>query len=333
MKERIVWLPLTEIEPDPLLDRYSTASAGAGSSGAVDSVVAVLAGKTEEDDRLRESLREVGMREPLLVRRDGNRWVLVDGYRRYYQLRYLDERNDMGPHLDASAVACLDVSDISVPSARLRIESNERRQDLPPCLQAAKFRFLMQNHGRTIAQIARMFALSAPSISNYLILLKCISEVQKAIDRGDLPMSAGKVFGILNEEGQHRLWKKVSGARGVTRRRLWDLAERLPDKFFLQPKHKRMERSASIRRAKRGQVQERGKTRSYLQGDLSSLMEEVEYKERILTETRGKLLSLVRWWLTTLRNPRLSAFMVEHYPEKLADIESILEVEAGYRRQ
>ncbi|MEO0078236.1 MAG: ParB/RepB/Spo0J family partition protein [candidate division WOR-3 bacterium] len=328
----MILLRLDEINLDPLLDRFNTASVGLRSADA-DSVMAVLAGYTEEEDRLRESLREVGMREPLLVRREGDRYLLVDGYRRYYQLRYLAERNELGSHIDAGAIPCLDVSELPVATAKLRLESNERRQDLPPCLQAEKFRTLMHDHGRTIAQIATMFALSAPSISNYLILLKCVPEVRRAIDNGDLPMSAGKVFGILTEEGQRKLWKKVAGARGVTRRRLWELAKRMPDKFFLQPKHKRMQRSESIRRAKRGQKQERGKTRTYLQGDLSSLVGEVEYKEQILNDTRAKLLSLVRWWLTALRNPQFMSFMAERYPEKLSDIELILEVEANYRRE
>ncbi len=329
MKEHIVHLALSDIELDPTLDRYNTADDSAGSPAHA-ATKAALGGET--DDRLRESLQAVGMREPLLVRKSGQKWVLIDGYRRVYQIRYLADKGDLGPFLDAASLPCYVQTDPDAAVTMLRLETNERRQALPPSLQAAKFRELMDDHGRTLAQIAAMCGLSVPSVCNYLVINKCIREVREAIDRDELPMSAGKVFYLLSEEGQHKLWKKVAGAKGVTRRRLWTIADALPERLYLRPKKERMERSENIRRAKHGHVVERGKTRTYLQGDLNSIVDEVEYKEQTLNEARGKLLRLVRWWMTSLRNPAFKDFMVNHHPDRLADIELILEFEGGYRR-
>jgi ParB-like chromosome segregation protein Spo0J len=329
LREHIVHLALTDIELDPILDRYNVAGAAEGSPAHA-AAKAALGG--EPDDRLRESLQAVGMREPLLVKKSGSKWVLIDGYRRLYQIRYLAEKGGLGPFIDASALPCYVQANSDAAVTTLRLETNERRQSLPPSLQAAKFRELMDDHGRTIAQIAAMCGLSVPSVANYLVINKTIREVKEAIDRGDLPMSAGKVFYILSEEGQLRLWKKVAGAKGVTRRRLWSLADDLPERLYSRPKQERMDRSEHIRRAKQGQVQERGKTRTYLQGDLNSMVEEAEYKEQTLNDAREKLLRLVRWWMTSLRNPVFMDYMVNHHPDRLADIELVLEVEGGYRR-
>lgn len=329
MKEHIIHLPLNDIELDPILDRYNTAGVAAGSPLPA-AAKAALGG--EEDDRLRESLQAVGMREPLLVRKSGQKWVLIDGYRRVYQVRYLADKGGLGPFLDATALPCYVQTDPQAAATTLRIETNERRQALPPSLQGAKFKELMEDHGRTIRQIAAMCGLSVPSVSNYVVINNCIPKVREAIDRGDLPMSAGKVFNLLQPEGQEKLWKKVAGVHGVTRRRLWTMAENLPDRLYLRPRKERMERSEHIRRAKIGQVQERGKTRTYLQGDLNSMVEESEYKEQALKDARDSLLRLVRWWMTSLRNPIVMDFMANHHPDRLSDIELILEVEGGYRR-
>lgn len=329
MKEHIIHLALSDIELDPTLDRYNTASTSPGASSQA-SVKAALGG--ESDDRLRESLQAVGMREPLLVKRAGQKWVLLDGYRRVYQIRYLVEKGELGPLINPSALPCYLQPDTVTPVTTLRLETNERRQALPPSLEAAKFKELMDVHGRTIRQIAAMCGLSVPSVANYLVINKCISEVREAIDRDELPMSAGKVFYILSEEGQRKLWKKVAGVRGVTRRRLWTIADGLPERLFLRPKKDRMERSENIRRAKRGQVLERGRTRSYLQGDLNSMVAEVEYKEQALKDVRDRLLRLVRWWMTSLRNPSFRDFMATYHHDRLSDIELILEVEGGYSR-
>jgi AraC-like DNA-binding protein len=264
------------------------------------------------------------------VRRSAETWVLLDGYRRYYQIRFLHETGKLGPLLDATAIPCY-VDDKPGESDRtLRFETNERRQKLPPSLEGAKFRELMEVHNRTIAQIAAMCGLSAPSVSNYLVLTNCIPKVRSAVDRGSLPMSAGKIFSVLTDEGQQELWKKVAGVRGVTRRGLQSLAAKFPDKLFRRPRADRMKRSRHIRAAKMGQVQDRGETRSYLQETLATVADELEFKERELAKLSARQLPLMRWWASVLGDERIREYMRREHADRLRDIESILEIDAGY---
>lgn len=281
------------------------------------------------DDYLRESLREVGMREPLLVRQDGDRLVLVDGYRRVRQIRYLAEHSDLGQFIDPEAIPCYVQTEGNEPMSTTRLETNERRQDLPPSLQAKKFRELMSQHGRTIKQIAAMMGISAPSVSNYLVITKCIPEVQRAIDDRSLPMSAGKVFSILAGEGQRLLWQKVKGVRNITREQLWNRSRRLPQSYFLRSKATRDRMSASIRRAKSGQVQARGKTQTYLREDLTIVEQEVTYLQSELKMADRALEPWVRRWAIALRNKPIVDYLREHHSERLNEIQLIVELELG----
>jgi len=328
MKGRLIYLRLQDIELDPKLDRYNAGNEAASPLASGGSYKALLTG--ESDDRLRESLRAVGMREPLLIRKSGDKWVLLDGYRRYYQLRFLRDSGNLGLLLDADAVACY-VDDKPVETEEsIRYETNERRQQLPPSLQAAKFRELMEVHKRTIPQIAAMCGLSAPSVSNYLVLTTTIAEVQAAVDRNHLPMSAGKVFSVLTDEGQQKLWRKVSRAKGVTRVGLQALAAKFPDRLYKRPKAERMRRSKHVRAAKMGQVQDRGQTRNYLQETLASVAEELEFKEGEIERLRVTQLPLMRWWASALQDDSVRQYMKSQQNDRLRDIEIILEIDSDY---
>lgn len=328
MKHDVVYAPLGDIVLVRELDRQEASASG---DKAQDKVAAgqEQVGHTLGDDYLRESLREVGMREPLLVRRDGDRLLLVDGYRRVRQIHYLAEHGDLGQFIDVEAIPCYVLADGDESISTTRLEVNERRQDLPPSLQAQKFRELMSKHGRTIKQIAAMRGISAPSVSNYLVITKCVPEVQRAIDAGVLPMSAGKVFSILTGEGQRLLWQKVKGIHNVTREQLWNRSRRMSQGYFLRPKATRERMSASIRRAKSGQVQARGKTQTYLREDLTLIEQEVTYLQGELKTADRALEPWVRRWAVALRNKPIVDYMREHHSERLGEIEMIVELELG----
>jgi len=338
VKDEVIYLDSADIILEPKLDRYNT-GAGQGDSDALDPNFVPAGNK--DDDHLRVSIEQVGVREPLLVRPVGARWLLVDGYRRFYQIRYLAQRTPRPSTVDPSAIPCYveDTTGAAVPV--VRVETNQRRQAVPPSIQAAKFQELLGARplgGRkpTIADIAMTYGLSKPSVSNYLVINNCIAEVRRAIDsraegRLGLPMSAGKVFSILSEKGQRVLWHQVRDSLAdVTRAGLWARVDRLPKDCFKRTKRERMDLSRAIRKTKRGQVQERGHTRGYLQDDLSIVAVEVASLRDGLAAARNEMLPHLAFWTAALRNRGVSTYLREHHPTRREGIVQILELEAGF---
>jgi ParB-like chromosome segregation protein Spo0J len=335
MSGRLVYLDLGVIVLSENLDRYNTAATN--SAQTADSAPVAVPGQNPEwaasDDYLRESLREVGMREPLLVKKTAaGDWLLVDGYRRVRQIQYLIEHRDLGDSLHPERLPCIEVSESAVPTAIVRTEANEQRQDLPPSLEADRFAYLMKERHATAAEIGKMCGLSAMSIGNYLAINGCISEVKLAIDSGELAMSVGKVFSLLKDKGQQVLLDRTRKLRRPSRDRVWRLArelEREHPEFFKTPTASRMRRSRHLRKAKKGKIIERGHTRTYLQKDLTHAKGELGHLDRQIDSVDDRMAVLAREWVTALASPVVKRYLEANYNDGLAEIEGILRAE-GY---
>jgi ParB-like chromosome segregation protein Spo0J len=339
MENQIVYVSLDDLVLDADLDRYNTAKepqASQPTSSAGDLAAPQTASQAtvyrQSDDFLRESLELVGMREPLLVKNaGGNKWLLIDGYRRVRQIRYLAKHNHLGTLLDQTRLRCYVLTSGKTPVPVLRSESNERRQDLPPSLEGEKFALLNDKFGLPLRTIARMFGLSPLSVHNYIVINNVkVDEVKKAIDANRLPMSAGKVFSIMTTEGQQALWQQVARSPNVTRDELWALARKLEKRqpaMFKRPLRERMRISKHMRATKLGQVQERGSTRRFMKEDLKAVQGEIRYTEHELKVTKDNLARLLSWWESVIRNEPLASYVREHEPGRWQDVVEVMKVE------
>ena len=57
--------------------------------------------------------------------RHHDEWLLLDGCRRYRQLMYLAEHNELGDTLNTSAIPCFVKSSDNISDAMARLETNE----------------------------------------------------------------------------------------------------------------------------------------------------------------------------------------------------------------
>ena len=125
----------------------------------------------EELDRLAESIRLNGVLQPVLVRQDGERYVLIAGERRW--------RAAMLAGLTRIPAI---LEDRSPPEAAvLALVENTQRSDLTFFEVAAAIRALMRETGLTQEETARRLGMSQPALANKLRLLRLSPDEQRAV--------------------------------------------------------------------------------------------------------------------------------------------------------
>jgi ParB family chromosome partitioning protein len=166
---------------------------------------------------LAESIRELGILQPLLVRDLGHgRYELVAGERR----------------LRASKLAGLErvpvmtvVTDDKGSLERALVE-NLHREDLNPIEEAEGYRQLLDEASLTQEELGRRLGRSRVTITNALRLLSLPPAIQKMLVEGRLSAAHGRaLLGLQENPFQLRLAQRV-GAEGVSVRETEDLVRR-----------------------------------------------------------------------------------------------------------
>lgn len=152
---------------------------------------------------LADSIREVGVVQPVLVRRAGSRFELVAGERRLRAAR-MAGLNDI-PALIREAD--------DGESLELALIENINREDLNPVDTARAYASLQEDFGLTQEMLAKKVGRSRPAIANTLRLLELPSEVQKLIEAGSLSEGHGRALLSLPD----RATQKRLAARIVSR--------------------------------------------------------------------------------------------------------------------
>lgn len=134
---------------------------------------------------LTESIRRVGVLQPIVVQPHGAGYVLIAGERRWRACQ--DAGLDEIPALVRS-------TDEQGSLTEALIE-NLQREDLGPLEEAAAFQQLQEDFGLTHAEIGEQVGRSRTAVSNTLRLLQLTPAIQAAVASGDL--SAGHARALL----------------------------------------------------------------------------------------------------------------------------------------
>ncbi len=158
--------------------------------------------KTFDPDKLNElaaSLRRHGMVQPLLVRKNGLRYTIVAGERRYRAARLAG--------MKAVPVMLTDANDDTL--MELSLIENIQRENLNPIEEAAAIRILMQQHDLTQEEVSDRVGKSRPAIANALRLLSLTKPVQALVKDGKLSAGHGKMLaGVADAKLQKELAEK-----------------------------------------------------------------------------------------------------------------------------
>ncbi|MGE0082874.1 MAG: ParB/RepB/Spo0J family partition protein [Desulfococcaceae bacterium] len=146
------------------------------------------------------SIKEQGIIQPLIVRKNTDGYELVAGERRLRAAKLAG--------LTQVPVIVKDVSDALM--LEISIVENIQREDLNPLEESEAYHRLMEEFGLTQEQVAARVGKSRPSVANYLRLRQLPVEIKESILDSSLSMGHAKVLlGAENTLQQMNLWRLV----------------------------------------------------------------------------------------------------------------------------
>ena len=185
--------------------------------------------KNFDDDALlalAESIRHSGVLSPILVAREGARYMIIAGERRWRAARIAN--------LETIPAIVREWDEIKKQEAAL-IE-NIQREDLNAIEEAQGIRALMDECALTQEAVAERLGRSRPAIANLLRLLTLPAKMQSAVIDGSITAGHARVLaGIASREQQANLFAKTLQF-GWSVRQLEAAAKEAPEKKPKAPK-------------------------------------------------------------------------------------------------
>lgn len=165
-------------------------------------------------EELADSLRKVGLLQPVIVRPLGDKYQIIAGERRWRAARLAG--------LDKIPVRVLATDEVQ--SLELALIENLQREDLNAIEEARGYRQLLTVHQMTQAELADKVSKSRSTITNALRLLDLPDEVQELVYKGGLSAGhARAVLSVPDETSRVRLATKIC-AEGLSVREAENLA-------------------------------------------------------------------------------------------------------------
>ena len=184
-----------------------------------------------DEDKLNElaaSIKEHGIIQPIVLRKEGDGYVIVAGERRYRAAR------KAGLKKVPSVIRELTEDQ----NLLIAIIENMQREDLNPIEEAEGLNRMIDVYGLTQDAVSKSVGKSRPYITNSLRLLKLPEEVRDMTERGFITAGhARAIAGIDDEERQIAIAKKASD-EGLSVREVERLANQTGTKTRRKPAEK-----------------------------------------------------------------------------------------------
>ena len=139
---------------------------------------------------LADSIEANGMLQPITVQKNGERYEIIAGERRYRACRLLK--------LETIPAIIKELSPRQV--CELALIENLQREDLNPIEAAWAIDSLMKDYALTQEEVSKRIGSSRPAIANALRLLKLPEDVKNLIVSGDLSAGHGRAFAVLEDK-------------------------------------------------------------------------------------------------------------------------------------
>ena len=162
---------------------------------------------------LADSIRERGVLQPILLKPDGENYLIVAGERRW--------RAAQRARLHSIPAIVREIDDST--TSELALIENIQRQDLNPLEEAEGYRQLVQAHGHTQDDIGRLVHKSRSHVANLLRLLDLPEFVRQSLLKGDISM--GHARAIATAEDPEELTREII-AKGLSVRQAEERARR-----------------------------------------------------------------------------------------------------------
>jgi len=162
---------------------------------------------------LTQSIKEKGVLQPVLVRRQGEYYELIAGERRLRAANMLN--------LKEIPVIIKDVADQD--SLELSLIENIQRQDLNPIEEARAYQYLVDKFNLTQERISEILGKARTSVANILRILKLPQEIQERIKKGEISFAHGRTLLEVEDANQQRRLVHEIITKGLSVRELESL--------------------------------------------------------------------------------------------------------------
>jgi ParB family transcriptional regulator, chromosome partitioning protein len=143
-------------------------------------------------DELSDSIRERGVLQPILLRPDGEDYMIIAGERRW--------RAAQRARLHSIPAIVREIDEAA--TAELALIENIQRQDLNALEEAEGYRQLIQRHGHTQDDVGRIVHKSRSHVTNLLRLLDLPEFVRQSLLKGDISMGHARAIASAAEPEQ-----------------------------------------------------------------------------------------------------------------------------------
>lgn len=164
--------------------------------------------------QLAQSIKEVGVLQPLIVVEKGRRYRIVAGERRWRASRLAG----------LTTVPCVVREMDMIQQMEAALIENLQREDLNPLEEAAAIKALMQQCGYTQEAVAQRLGKSRPVVANLLRLLTLPQEVQAFIKDNAISAGHARVLAGLSTDKRKIDLARQTIANGYSVRQLEQLA-------------------------------------------------------------------------------------------------------------
>ena len=155
-----------------------------------------------EEDKLKElaqSIKNVGLIEPIIVNQEKGKYYLIAGERRW-------RASQLAGYTSIPAVIKNDKKDKIL---EMMLIENIQREDLSPIEEANSYQIILTRKNLTQDQLASSLGKSRTYITNLLRILKLSPDIQEAINHKIISVGHGKIMVGLKKENQKLILDKI----------------------------------------------------------------------------------------------------------------------------
>ena len=151
-------------------------------------------------EELAQSIQEHGIIQPIVVRKNGKKYEIVAGERRYRAAKIAG--------LTEVPVIVRDFNEQQM--MEVAILENLQREDLTPIEEAEAYNSLIVNLNFTQDDLAKRLGKSRPHIANLIRLLQLPEDIRELVNEGKLSMGHGRaLLGLKNKRRIPEVAQKV----------------------------------------------------------------------------------------------------------------------------
>ena len=146
-------------------------------------------------DELTKSVKQYGVLQPIIVKKNGNRYEIVAGERRW--------RAAQAAGLSEVPVVVRDYDDQK--AKEIAIIENIQRTDLNPIEEALAYKSLIEEYNLTQEELSDKVSKNRSTITNSLRLLKLSKNIQQYMIDGQISSGHARALLSLEDEGKREL--------------------------------------------------------------------------------------------------------------------------------